>query len=45
MYALLRDRIGKTAANAVFTVWYALLITLVVFYADVPQGVFRYLNW
>jgi hypothetical protein len=44
MYKWLRARLSKRTADVLITLWYALLMIIVLLYAMEPPAVFRYGN-
>ena len=44
MYRLLSKVLPEPLANALTGLWFALVLAIVLLFASVPQGEFRYLN-
>jgi len=44
MYGILRRWLPAPAVNALYAVWYALLIVLIYYYAERPPAAFYYLH-
>ncbi len=42
MYRLLNKHLPEPQANAIMGLWYAALISLILFFVDASQGAFRY---
>lgn len=45
MYELLLKYLNKPLANLFIVLWYALLILLIIYYADTRSAEFEYLNY